>query len=329
MTRCGWPTSSRTCPWRSWAGCAVTGCCTSPSRPASPASTAGRPATAGRVTRHPRLASGARAWGPDVNQRGTSCVLDAGPRDAARSDQLTAGGWLAVGVAGGRFAMLGGIRILGPGGLLRGMPAVVAAGLVLTGGNGTMAAAGQRGGPGASTAAGIISTVAGGVGGPGRATKVSLSGGPGSNVSPCGLAATPGGVYVGDGSTVRKISPRDWLTTPAGSGAISGFPGDGGPAARALLEFACGVAVDSSGNLVIADGGDHAVRVAAAGAGTFYGQAMTAGDIYTVAGTGINGFSGDGRPATLADLGIPDAVAVDRAGNLVIADTGNDRVRVV
>ncbi len=59
--------------------------------------------------------------------------------------------------------MLGAIRILGPGWLLRGVPAVVAAGLVLAGVNGAAAAAGHPGGPGASTAAGIISTVAGGV----------------------------------------------------------------------------------------------------------------------------------------------------------------------
>jgi sugar lactone lactonase YvrE len=225
--------------------------------------------------------------------------------------------------------MLGGVQVLGPGLISRGVPAVVAAGLVLAGGNGGVAAAGHRGGVGASTAAGIISTVAGGVGGPGRATRVSLSGGVPFSVSPCGLAATPGGVYVGDTSTVRKISLTGWLTTPAGSGAVSGFPGDGGRAVRALLESACGVMVDASGNLVIADVGDQEVRVVAAQTGAFYGQAMTAGHIYDVAGSGNHGFLGDGGPARLADLGIPDAVAVDQAGNLVIADTGNQRVRVV
>ena len=62
--------------------------------------------------------------------------------------------------------------------------------------------------------------------------------------------------------------------------------------------------------------------------GTFYGQAMTAGDIYTVAGTGIGGFSGDGSPATSAELNGPRRVTVDGAGNLLIADRGNNRIRV-
>ncbi len=181
----------------------------------------------------------------------------------------------------------------------------------------------------AATAAPTISTVAGGVGGPAKATTVSLSGGPVSDVDPCGLAAVGGALYLGDASTVRKISSSDGLTTPAGSGAMSGSLGSGGPAVGALVESACGVAVDSSGNLVIADADAHMIRVVAAKAGTFYGQAMAAGDIYTVAGTGLNGFYGDGGPATAADLSIPDDVAVDHAGNLVIADTSNDRVRVV
>ena len=64
-------------------------------------------------------------------------------------------------------------------------------------------------------------------------------------------------------------------------------------------------------------------------AGTFYGQPMTAGDIYTVAGDGGAGFSGDGVPATRAALNYPGGVAVDAAGNLLIADLGNDRIREV
>ena len=64
--------------------------------------------------------------------------------------------------------------------------------------------------------------------------------------------------------------------------------------------------------------------------GTFYGQAMTAGDIYTVAGDGKHGFSGDGGPATAAELSLPGRRGGwTRAGNLVIADTGNNRIRVV
>ncbi len=179
---------------------------------------------------------------------------------------------------------------------------------------------------GGQAAAGVISTVAGGVGGPGRATGVV--------VVPCGVAFSAGFVYAGAGAVVRKVSLRTGrLTTPAGTG--TGAPlGDGGPAARAALQGACGVAVDHSGNLVIADeGGEEGtnarVRVVAARTGTFYGQAMTGGDIYTVAGEGTAGFSGDGGPATKAALGNPSGVAVDGAGNLVIADFTNDRIRAV
>ena len=71
------------------------------------------------------------------------------------------------------------------------------------------------------------------------------------------------------------------------------------------------------------------MRVVAARTGEFYGRAMTAHDIYTVAGTGIQGFSGVGGPATAAKLSRPSDVVPDAAGNLVIADTGNDRIRVV
>ncbi len=65
----------------------------------------------------------------------------------------------------------------------------------------------------------------------------------------------------------------------------------------------------------------------AARTGTFYGRAMTAGDIYTVAGS-ASGSSGDGGPATKARLALPGGVAVDGAGNLLVADTYNNRVRL-
>jgi sugar lactone lactonase YvrE len=116
------------------------------------------------------------------------------------------------------------------------------------------------------------------------------------------------------------------IYTVAGNGTL-GFSGDGGPATSAELSSPDGEAVDGAGNLVIADSGNGRVRVVAAHTGTFYGQAMTADDIYTVAGNGGFGFSGDGGPATSAELSIPEGVAVDSAGNLLIADTSNNRVR--
>jgi NHL repeat-containing protein len=134
------------------------------------------------------------------------------------------------------------------------------------------------------------------------------------------VAATTGAFY-GQAMTAGDIY------TVAGGG--TGSLGDGGPATSAELSGPWDATLDSSGNLVIADTGDSLVRVVAETTGTFYGQAMTAGDIYTVAGNGSAGFSGDGGPATSASLSGPDAVITDPASDVVISDTGNNRVREV
>src|SRR4029077_5882185 len=130
------------------------------------------------------------------------------------------------------------------------------------------------------------------------------------------------------GGSGRKVDPgTDLLSTPAGTGAV-GPLGEGGSATRASVRT-CGVALDHSGNLVIGDTFNQRVRVVAASAGSFYGTAMRARHIYTVAGDGKGGFAGDGGPATSAKLRGPEGVAVDAAGNLLIADHDNNRVRVV
>ena len=145
---------------------------------------------------------------------------------------------------------------------------------------------------------------------------------------PCGVSFGAGALYIAGGQTVRRVNPAtDWLTTPAGTDAISPV-GDGGPATSANVET-CGTATDHDGSLLIANSVDQRIQVVAARSGTFYGQAMTAHDIYTVAGDGTAGFTGDGGPATDAELNFPSGVTVDGAGNVVIADTGNSRVRVV
>jgi hypothetical protein len=126
-----------------------------------------------------------------------------------------------------------------------------------------------------------------------------------------GVAMTAGDVY-----------------TVAGDGA-PGYSGDGGPATEAALDLPFGVGMDGSGNIIIADTGNQRLRVIAKSTGTFYGQAMTAGDIYTIAGDGTIGGSGDGGPATSADFHAPWAVTVDGSGNVVVADVGNNAVRVV
>lgn len=88
------------------------------------------------------------------------------------------------------------------------------------------------------------------------------------------------------------------------------------------------MAADSAGNLVFADG-DKRVRVVAAKTGTFYGKAMTARDIYTIAGKRSRGYNGDNRPAAKALLNQPEGVAVNAAGNVLIADEHNWRIRMI
>ena len=173
---------------------------------------------------------------------------------------------------------------------------------------------------GAQASAGSVTTVAGGVGGPAKATTVSIDA--------CGVSFAGGHVYVPSNEAVREVDPAtDRLTTPAGSG-VSGPFVEAGPAAGAAMA-SCGAAADHQGNLLIADVLSQRIRVVPASTGEFYGQSMQARHIYTVAGNGIQGFSGEGGPATSAELEDPEAVAVDAAGNLVIADTGNARIRVV
>ncbi|MBV9660150.1 MAG: hypothetical protein JO337_03230, partial [Acidimicrobiales bacterium] len=115
----------------------------------------------------------------------------------------------------------------------------------------------------------------------------------------------------------------------ADSTGDGGFSGDGGPALTAKLNAPQGMIVDSAGNLVVADTNNGRIRVIAKQTGTFYGQAMTAGNIYSIAGTGARGYSGDGGPATDAVFNLPQGVAVDNAGDIVVADTNNNVVRVI
>ena len=134
---------------------------------------------------------------------------------------------------------------------------------------------------------------------------------------PEGVAVdSAGNLYIADTgySRVRKVT-NGVITTVAGGGATLG---DNGPATSAHLYSPKGVAVDSAGNLYIADTYNQRIRK------------VSNGVITTVAGTGTHGpSSGDNSPATSASLFSPTGVAVDSAGNLYIADTGNSRVRKV
>src|SRR5215217_9327185 len=125
-----------------------------------------------------------------------------------------------------------------------------------------------------------------------------------------------GNLYLADYTSVRKIDPSGTITTVAGTGRF-GFSGDGGPATEAKLT-ASDVALDDKGNLYISDTEHHRIR-----------KVDRDGIIHTVAGTGKEGYSGDGGPATKAALALPTGIAVDGEGNLFIACHHNSRVRKV
>jgi hypothetical protein len=109
---------------------------------------------------------------------------------------------------------------------------------------------------------------------------------------------------------------------------FGGYSGDAIPAARAQFGCPQGLAEDSHGNILAADTGGYRVRVIAARSGTFYGQAMTGGDVYTVAGDGNAGNPTNGDGATAVSM-IPVAVAVDASANLIGANGDRRNVWVV
>jgi len=166
---------------------------------------------------------------------------------------------------------------------------------------------------------GTITTVAGtgehgnkGDGGP--AVEAQLN-------APTGLALDgAGNLYIADSGNhrIRRIDTEGIITTIAGTGE-RGNAGDGGPATRAKLNFPNGMALDGAGNLYFSDRRNHRVR-----------RIDTLGTITTIAGSGgMKGYSGDGGPATLAQLNFPTGIGVDNGGNLYITDRDNHRIRRV
>src|ERR1700744_3568351 len=119
-----------------------------------------------------------------------------------------------------------------------------------------------------------------------------------------------------DNHSVRKIDITGKITTVAGSG-MEGYGGDGGPATSALLDTPGGVALDAAGNLFIADTKNHRIRE------------VTNGVITTYAGTGNASFCGDGGPPASACFFLPMGIVFDSSGELYIADSGNNRVRLI
>jgi hypothetical protein len=119
------------------------------------------------------------------------------------------------------------------------------------------------------------------------------------------------------GKHVPVNNPDGVISVVAG-GSQPGFSGDSGPAATAQLNEPKGIAIDTAGNLYVSDRGNNVVR-----------KITTNGIIITLAGSGKEGYNGDGGPAISARLDSPDGVAMDSAGNLYIVDTGNSCVRKV
>ena len=120
-----------------------------------------------------------------------------------------------------------------------------------------------------------------------------------------------------DNNRVRKVNTDGIITTIAGTGD-AGFSGDDSAATLAKLDGPAGVAVDVSGNIYIADDYNSRIR-----------KVNTSGIITTIAGTGVNGYSGDNGPSTAAEINDPHGIAVDAIGNVYICDELNSRVRKI
>jgi uncharacterized repeat protein (TIGR01451 family) len=158
-------------------------------------------------------------------------------------------------------------------------------------------------------AAGVITTIAGngtygysGDGGPATSAKIEPSG---------ALAVdNAGNLYIGNYSIIRKVSTSGIITTVAGTYAMPGFAGDGGPATNAKFDNATDVACDNSGNIYVADSGNGRIR-----------KVDAYGIITTVAGSSHIGYSGDGGLALSAGLEGPLSVCLDSAGDLFVRES--------
>jgi DNA-binding beta-propeller fold protein YncE len=141
--------------------------------------------------------------------------------------------------------------------------------------------------------------------------------------NPYGLVMEPGGTLLFcdlDNQRIRRLDLRTQRTTDVAGNGRRAYTGDGGGAADAALNMPHEIQLDRAGNLYIAERDNHVIRKVDASTGV----------ISTFAGTGVAGFSGDGGPATRAQLRTPHSIAVDPTGRrLLICDIGNHRVRDV
>jgi len=158
----------------------------------------------------------------------------------------------------------------------------------------------------------VWSFAGGGSGGDGVPAISAVLGGPAA------LAVDPtGAVYIVDGNRIRRVGPDGIINPFAGNGQ-KGYTGDGGPALNATFNTPSAMAFDNNGNLYVADTGNQVIR-----------EVTTDGNIATFAGTGMETYGGDNGPALQASFNSPAGVAVDNAGNVYIADSGDNLIRVV
>jgi trimeric autotransporter adhesin len=168
---------------------------------------------------------------------------------------------------------------------------------------------------------GLISTVAG-VGKNGGSSADNIAAVTADLSGPTYMILDPeGNIYYSeslDNRRVRKISATTGIVTTV-AGSERGYDGNNGPATKAKLDSPCGLALDKTGNLYIADSGNDVIRRV---------DAIT--DIITTyAGTGARRFYGENVPAIEAKIAVPVGLAFDASWNLIIADTGNSCIRKV
>jgi trimeric autotransporter adhesin len=130
-----------------------------------------------------------------------------------------------------------------------------------------------------------------------------------------------GNIYIADtyNHRIRMVTKGTGIITTVAGNGTQGYSGDGGQATSAIFRYPCVVAIDASWNLLIADTFNNCIRMVT----------VSSGIITTVAGNGNSGYSGDGGPATSATLSFPYGVTVDASGNIFIADSANNCIRMV
>jgi sugar lactone lactonase YvrE len=164
---------------------------------------------------------------------------------------------------------------------------------------------------------GFISTIAGG-------GSSLLDGVPATtaDIGPTGVAVDlSGNIYISETgtNTIRKVDAITGLINTIAGNGTSGFSGDGGAATSAQLNYPWGIMIDASGDIYFSDEGNQRVRKITA----------SSGEINTIAGNGVYGYSGDGGAATGAQISTPNGLCLDPSGNLYFGDVNNNRVRKV